>query len=359
MSTNKLKTAILGLTAKGSLLLDVAVKTGFFDIVAVGDSSFELAEKLAAKYECTPFDDYRQLVIQNQFDVLFVAAPLHLCEDYVQAAMKKKFNIIKLIPPALDFEQTVEFLRAAKKEKVKFVVANGARFTPGFNGLRDFLKDKKLEDFHLITAVCNVQEDIDDPPNRWLSDPQLAGGGVLLRNCYEIIDQIILNFGIPQQVYSLNTNHAPDKQQRLSITEDTAIVTMKFSDTLMGNLTASRIVGPPQKQLKLNCKKNCLTVSENKFTLSDNFGNVIEEFKYPHNQTKSMAKMLENFALSLLSPDKNRSFTDFTADLNNMAVIESAYLSARTAMPEEPSRMLNMVNIEPANIWSSTTKRIL
>ena len=137
--------------------------------------------------------------------------------DEFVASFNRENLFIRVVPKQDPFEQTVEFLRAAKKEKVKFVVANGARFTPGFNALRDFLKDKKLEDFHLITAVCNVQENIDDPQNRWLSDPQLAGGGVLLRNCYEIIDQIMLNFGIPQQVYSLNTNRAPDKQQRLSI----------------------------------------------------------------------------------------------------------------------------------------------
>jgi hypothetical protein len=33
-----------------------------------------------------------------------------------------------------------------------------------------------------------------------------------------------------------------------------------------------------------------------------------------------------------------------------MAVIESAYLSARTGFPEEPARILQLAQIEPTNI---------
>ena len=43
-------------------------------------------------------------------------------------------------------------------------------------------------------------------------------------------------------------------------------------------------------------------------------------------------------------PEENVLGADEDACLNNMAVIESAYLSARTAMPEEPSRILQLTN---------------
>ena len=128
------------------------------------------------------------------------------------------------------------------------------------------------------------------------------------------------------------------------------IVTMKFSDTLIANLIASRLIGPPQKRLKLYSKKNCLTVAEDQFILADNLGNLTEESKYTYDQAESITQMLENFAQSILSPDKNPSFLQPIVDLDNMAIIESAYLSAKTAMPEEPARILNMANIEQADI---------
>ena len=357
MSQGKLKTAILGLTDKGQQLLAVAGQSNSFDIIAVADADAELAEKIAHRYDCSAFDDYRQLVIQNQLDVLLVAAPIHLCDEHVRAAMKKKFNILKLIPPALDFEQTVELIRLAKSEKVRYAVADSHRFRPGFRKLADYLESQNAKDFHLITGVCNLQISIDDPSQRWLSDPQLAGGGVLLRNCYELIGLIVRYFGIGQQVYCVSTNQAPDKQQRLSITEDTVVLTMKFSDTLVANLVASRVFGPPGQMLKIHTKDGFLTASGANFILYDNLGNIVDRFEPESTESDSTAKMLETFADSLLSPDKNRPFDEENSDLLTMAVIESAYLSARTAMPEEPLKILDMVKTGPANIWPTTTQK--
>ncbi len=343
MSQGKLKTAILGLTDEGQQLLAVAAQSEQFDIVAAADADAELAEKIAQRYGCQAFDDYRQLVIQNELDVLIVAAPMHQCDEHVRAAMKKKFNILKLIPPALDFEQTAELMRLAKSENVCYAVADSYRFSPGFGKLADYLESQNARDFNLITGVCNLQVNIDDPNQRWLSDPQLAGGGVLLRNCYELIGLIVRYFGIPQQVYCVSTNQAPDKQQRLSITEDTAVFTMKFSDTLVANFVASRVFGSPARTLKIHTKDGFLTASGDKFTLSDNLGNIAERLESESTESDSAAKMLKTFADALLSPDKNSSVDDKNSDLNIMAVIESAYLSARTAMPEEPLKVLDMV----------------
>lgn len=343
MSQDRLRTAILGLTAKGRQMLEAAGATGLFDIVAVADPDLELAERIARRYEAEAFDDYRQLVIQNQLDVLLVADPMYLCDEHVRAAMKKKFNILKLIPPALDFEQAAELVRLAKSEKVRFVVANSHRFYPGFRKLNNYLESKDTKDIHLITAVNNLPRSLDCPGERWLSDPQLAGGGVLLRNCYELIDLIVLNFGIPQQVYCVNTNQAPDKQQRLSITEDTAVVAMRFSDTLVASLVASRVFGPPRQMLRMHSENEFLTATGANLTVCDNRGSIIEQFESESGESESTAEMLENFAHTMFSSDKNLSIDDQNCNLNTMAVIEAAYLSGRTAMSEEPARILDMV----------------
>jgi len=344
MSQDRLRTAILGLTAKGQLLLEAAGATGLFDIVAVADADAELAERIAHKYEAAAFDDYRQLVIQNQLDVLLVADPMYLCDEHVRAAMKKKCNILKLPPPAMDFEQTADLLRLAKTEKVRLVAANSLRFCPGFRKLTDYLESKNTKDIHLITAVNHLPNNSDHTESRrWLSDPQLAGGGVLLRNCYELFDLIVRSFGIPQQVYCVNTNQAPDKQQRLSITEDTAVVAMRFSDTLVASLIASRVFGPPRQTLRMHSENEFLSASEANLTMCDNQGNIIEQFESESSESESTAKMLENFAQSLLLPDKNQPAGEESRTLNSMAVIEAAYLSGRTAMAEEPARILDMV----------------
>lgn len=343
MGDEKLEIAVLGLANRGAELLEAAEATGLYNIIAVADSDMKLAERSALLYKCQSFDDYRQLVRRTKPQVLFVTAPLHISEEFVKIAIKDGIHIIRLVPAGLDFESTADLIRMARKNNVRYFVANFWRLKPGFSKLRAHLKSTQIEDFHLIQAVCNFPGEIDDIHSRWLSDPKLAGGGVLLRNCYEMIDAIVSNFGLPKQVYSINTNHAPDRQQRLSITEDTAIVTMKFSETLLGNLLASRTFGPPVEVLRLHTAENVLAVKADSFTILDNNGNIIEDTKFKIDETECMKETLKKIAQSILAPQDYPLADAEESDINNMAVIESAYLSARTSAPEEPQRILNMV----------------
>jgi len=341
MSEGKLKTAVLGLNEPGQLLLKAASQIDYFQIQAVADKDTKLAERIAAEYKCAGYDDYRQLIIQNQLDCLLVAAGMYSCDEYIRTAMKKKFNVLKLAPLARSFEEAAEFVRLAEDENIKFAVANPKRFAGSFLAFRQFLQEGQIEQIFLITAVCAVGN---QPHPAWQTDPKLAGGGVLLRNCYGIIDQIVWNFPAPEQVYSLNTNTAADRQQRLYLTEDTAVVTMKFADASFGNLIASRCigVGPRQELLKVYGKDKILTVGNARFTVSDALGRASEESEYDDDQLVRETTLLENFALSILSPDKNKLCSSGRENLQNMAVIESAYLSARTGFPEEPDRILKM-----------------
>ena len=359
MNSNKLKTGVLGLTECGLELLEGAWQTGAFDIVAVAGDDPEQTKKIARKYECTGFDDYRQLVIHNQLDVLIVAAATHHCEEHIRTAMKKKINILKTCPPALDFEKTSELVSLAKKEQILFTVVNTSRFSGGFVKLAEYIQSEGVGGFNLINIVCNVPSGDGDASDRWLSDPKLAGGGVILRNCYELIDQLTVNFGVPEKIYSLNTNCAPDKQQRLSITEDAAVMNMRFSDVLMGNLMASRIFGPNEETIRIYGKDKSLSVSAERFALCDNTGRIVEKSTCEDKKSDILAIMFKNLAAALISPEIKLLWPDSNSILNTMAVIESAYLSAKTSMPEEPGRILDMIDTESTNIWSSATKRIV
>ncbi len=341
MSEGKLKTAVLGLDDNGQFLLEAASKIEHFQIQAVADKNTELAERTAKEYNCAAYDDYRQLLTGNLFDCLLVAAGMYSCSEYVRMAMKKKVNILKLAPPARDFEEAAEFAHLAEDENIKFAVANPSRFAQSFLAFREFLQQSRIEQIFLITAVCNVGGQAHP---LWHNDPKLSGGGVMLHNCYQLIDQILWNFAAPQQVYSLNTNQAADRQQRLCLTEDTAVVTMKFTDTCFGNLVASKAIGPKQEFLKVYGKDKILTVGNTSLAVSNHHGQVTEELAYEDNEHSCMTKLLTNFALSILSPDKNKLCSSGMENLKNMAVIESAYLSARTGMAEEPGRILQMAS---------------
>lgn len=356
MGERKLETVVLGLNDDGQLLLKAASQIGAIRIQAIADKDAGVAEKLAGEYECAAYDDYRQLITavdarlgEDEQRCLLVGAQMHSCAEYVRMAMKKGFNVLKGAPAARDFEEAAELVRLAEEEEVKFAVANPSRFAGSYAGLREFLEQGRVEQVFLIAAFCSFAG---ESFGKWQSDPKLAGGGVLLHNCYKIIDQIMWNFPIPQQVYSLTTNQALDKQQRLSLTEDTAVVAMKFSDRLVGNLVASSrsSVWPRQEFVKVCGEDKILVVNDTRLTVRDAQGQISEEFEYDNDALGCMKEVVENFAAGVLLADEHEVCSSGRENLKNMAVIESAYLSARTGMPEEPGRILQMGQFEPTDV---------
>lgn len=348
-----LTVAAVGLTDLTQSLLEIAWENPRLKIVAVADTDPVHAEAIARKYDCDAFKDYRRLVIQNQTDVLVVGAPPHQAFEHVRQALSHKTHVLMACPWAVNFEQGAEFINTARREDVLFVTAQSGRFSRYFDDIMKFLHDsvEQSNTLHLITAVCHIPIGPLEPSQRWLYDPQLAGGGVLMQNCYGLIDELTLCFGLPQRVYALTQSQAPDRQQRLSLTEDTAVVAMQFSDTLMAQICASRTLGPARQHLRIHGKDRHLTATPQEVIICDNSGTELEKTQYKEDRRPSLERLVKNLIDHLDDPKQTPLHPEFGVDLNTLAVIESAYLSSRTGMPEEPGRLLRLAGAEGTTLF--------
>lgn len=345
MGQTPLQIVALGLSERMEPLLEAAWHHEGFRIAAVADDDPERAAAFARRYECPTFNDYRQLIIQNQADILAVGAPNHLCGEYVRLAIEKQYHILKAPPAGLNFEQAAEWVQAAVKHKRRFTLIQAGRFHPLLDRLRHMLGQEEMHFWHLISAVCHVPMPPLEPQNRWRYDPSMAGGGVLLQNTYGLIDELVMCLGMPQQVYAQMMNQAPDRQQRMSLTEDTALVTMRFTDTLIAQVIASRTLGPARQHLRIHGKDRFLTLTPEELTACDNDGNVLEKHEFAPDQPVWAQRLLNNFIESMEKPDAVALFPPQEMDLVTMAVMEAAYLSTRTGMPEEPAKILKLAGI--------------
>jgi UDP-N-acetyl-2-amino-2-deoxyglucuronate dehydrogenase len=350
MSTEKLKTAVLGLKDGGDFLLETAARSEYFDIVAVAEKETELAENTAKQYGCRAFDDYRQFVIQNEVDCLLAAAGMYSCEQHIRSAIKKKFHIFKLKPLARNFEQASETVRLAKTEGVDLSVAVPLRFAEISAQLKKSLDENMVEQVSLVTVVCEYHREYRPA---WYNDPELAGGGVLLREGYEIVDLLVQTFGVPEMIYSLMTNTASDRQQRHALTEDSAVVTMRYGSDLCVNLVMTRSFGPESQIENIRCvgKDKVLILDRARMRLENRAGEKLKQKRLFFDTNESMKQSLENFALSILEPQEHKLQCSGQEQLKNMAVTEAAYLSSRTSMPEQPRRILALEETEPGLFW--------
>jgi predicted dehydrogenase len=345
MRETPLKTAILGLDEQGRFLLEATRGNENFKIVAVADSDANLAQQFGKLWNCASYDDYRQLITQNQLDCLFVGAPLHTCADYLKVAVKKKFNIFKLPPFARNYSEAAELGKLAQSEEVSFTIANLNRFARPALAMRSFILQNSTEQFFFILAGAGTKKGA-DPFLGWRADPILAGGGVLLYDCWEIIDQIVQNFGVPQQVYCVAGSTATDSRQRQYLTEDSAVITMKFNDMLCGTLfaghAADSIAQSSQNLLFAQGPNLTTRTSDKSFEAADKYGEQLKREDFEVDYLDELKKAVENFGSHLLWPDINPLICSVADNLKIMAVIEAAYLSARTGMPEQPARILKI-----------------
>jgi UDP-N-acetyl-2-amino-2-deoxyglucuronate dehydrogenase len=350
MAADPLSAAVLGLGPQGQSLLEAAQASGLFQIKAVGDPDRQRAEHTAARYGCDAYTDYRQLIVQNQLDALLVAADIHTCDEYVKAALRKKFNILKLAPPARTFAEALEFAELAQGQNVRFVIANPLRFRSSFRTAQAWIAEGRISQIFLITAQSHgaaVER------ANWQSDPLLAGGGVLLHDGYPMLDQILWDFAVPQQVYAIHSSQAPDKQQRLYLTEDTAVVSLKFTDALTGSLVATRDSNLTLHTdcLKIQGRDHLLTVTGDQVILTNLHDGSEQASRFQESDRDIMIRLLDSFACNVRTPDGRGQVSSLADNLKNMAVLESAYLSARTGFPEEPDRMLQQAkNFLPAGM---------
>ncbi len=353
MGSGLLKTAVLGVCDLANKVTDMAVRTGCFEIAAVAGKDPDLLAKTTMKFKCEGFDDFRQMIVQTEPEVLIVTTASYVSDEFIRLALKQKCHVLKLIPPSLNFEQCAELVKLAGKNKVRFLCGNTGRFSASYKKLSEYVKKHGRDSFYLVKGFCNFAGSGARLDERWLSDPQMAGGGVLLHNCYGLIDQVIACFGLPQSVYAVTGSLAPDRQQRLSVTEDNAVVTMTFTDTLAGCVVAGRTFGPETERFEMHCREGYIISGRDGFEIFDTEGALLEEGPFKDEQDRALLGMLESFGRTLQGDEEAVFPEDEGAQMRNMALIESAYLSAKTSMPEEPARIMTIAESGTSTLWPS------
>ena len=344
MSTGKLKTACLGLGRRAGELLSLACSTELYEIISIADSSLSLAEQTAQKYNCTAFDDYRQFVLQNDIDVLIVAEPLYKCAEFIRTAINKKCHILKLIPTAANFEQAAELINLSEKNNVKYITATPSRFAPGFEQLSDYLRTIDRKQYYFINVCASLGSDFFQPVASYTqADRKLSGGGVLLNDCFELLSLIIENFSLPQQIYALLTNQSHDKMAKQYLGEDTVTASLTFSDGLIGTFLAAQHTGSAAAApLKIYGAEQNIIATPNRLAVYNASDSIIAEHKYPLKPEKCITEMFIDTGRALLEPEKYKLRNSPRLDLATMALIEAAYLSAKTGTPESPRKFFEM-----------------
>jgi UDP-N-acetyl-2-amino-2-deoxyglucuronate dehydrogenase len=340
MST--LRAGVIGVGNAGMVLLEELDGNDLFELTAISDSNRELSQEYGRQYEVGAYDDNRSLIVQEKLDILFLMLPTFQCGECIQLAAKRGIHVFKHAPLARTLPEANEWVKLMNRAGLKFYVGAPRRFAPGYLHAHLKLQQGRIGEVYLARAesFLNFEGNFD-----WRGDPLLAGGGVLLEQAYHMIDQMVWDLGTPEQLYSLNTSQCSTRVLPPYRTEDTVALTMKFSQGMMGNVLAGWMTGPACERLLLHGTGGSIEVNANHLQIYDETGKLVEEDKYHVDENWMIAQQLRHFADSLLD-EEVKPISTAQEHLANVAIVDSAYLSARTQQPETLKVYVSLFEIE-------------
>ena len=103
------------------------------ELVALCDIRTERMEKYPNKRHYT---DFEEMLANEKLDILDICLPTYLHADFAVKAMEKGINVICEKPISLKNEDVERVYSTAKKNNVKFMVAQVRRFWPEYELLK-------------------------------------------------------------------------------------------------------------------------------------------------------------------------------------------------------------------------------
>lgn len=330
----RLRTALLGLGGVGREYLAAIRADDQFDLVAVSDAGPGAPLEDLSDASLRTFEDHRSLIVETAregLDLLVMALEPFESVGFTALAADHRINVFHKVPFARNVREARRLIRQFADHDVRFVGCRCWQFEPAFAPLNSL--DVLVGRVFAATASVAVIEGSDG----WRGDRERAGGGVLLNDAYEAVDLLVHVLGLPQTVYAQCGMAADLRGACKYDAEDSAILTLRFGDQRVGSVTAIRGSTEPTWTVAFVGARGSVTVSPDaiQVTRSGEVGTAHHEAQ----TSRSAAPAISAFGASLLSGVQN---IDATADrhLPTIATIEAAYLSAKTATPESPARLM-------------------
>lgn len=328
----RLKVALMGLAGVGADYLAAIRADEQFELAAVADTELEVLRRQTDVAPARVYEDYRSLIVETAhagLDLLFVALEPFQSTEFVQMAATRGIGVFHKAPCARSVREARRLVDQFAGSECPLLVSRPWQFEPAYAALN------RLEKFvgHVYAATAHVHTA--DAPVGWRGDSARAGGGVLLNGAYEAVDLLVHLLGMPERVYAQCSVAVAPGAPRKYDTEDTAMVLLGFGQERTACLTALRGVSQPSWKVAFVGTEGAVEVGPDGVTITPCEGSSV---RYPAARAVSpAAHAISAFGASRLA-DGQLLRSKAEEHLPTLAVIEAAYLSARTGAPESLDR---------------------
>ncbi|HJW97180.1 MAG TPA: Gfo/Idh/MocA family oxidoreductase [archaeon] len=184
-------------------------------LVAVCDTDERVGRKIARRFKCNFYPDYKKMLAEESIDAVSIVVPTAYHKKVALDCIERGKHVLVEKPISNNLEDAREIVEAAKVKGVKLAVGHIERFNPAVQKLKEIIKKGELGKITTIVArrvgVC---------------PPQIKDANVIIDTAVHDLD--VLSFLLerePTRIYSLS-GKAIIKQR-----DDYADILLKYDGT--------------------------------------------------------------------------------------------------------------------------------
>ena len=195
----KIKTTLVGFGKSASIYhLPIIEFIDDFELVSVVSSN---KDKVKSRLpNVTVFNSLEELLSKSDTDLVIITTPNHLHYTQAKQSILARKHVIIEKPFVLDVEHGKELINLSNKHKVKLSIYHNRRWDSGFLTLQRLIKENRLGEINLYESRFDrYRPQIAD---NWKEKDDIDGSGILWDLAPHLIDQALLLFGKPNEVFS-------------------------------------------------------------------------------------------------------------------------------------------------------------
>ncbi len=209
------------------------------------DRAAEFAEEFGAGHW---YADWREMLLDDTVDAVYVATPVYLHAEQTIAAAEAGKHVLCEKPMAMNAAECDRMIAACEANNVKLGIAYYRRFYPVLEQVRQVIASGEIGKISVVQI--NAFEYVDmkpDNPRGWFLEQAKSGGGPMMDfGCHrlEILTDL---FGKVKLAASITANVLFTERE----VEDTASVILEFESGPCATVTVTHAAAEPQDTLDI------------------------------------------------------------------------------------------------------------
>jgi predicted dehydrogenase len=218
------------------------------ELVAISRARRELAEEFAGEFGARRwYDDWRELIADEDVDAVYIATPVNLHAEQTIAAAAAGKHVLCEKPMAMDVAQCDRMIAACRANGVKLCVAYYRHFYSVIGRTMEIIESGEIG--APVVAQINAFEMFNPQPGQpryWFVKKEQAGGGPMMDfGCHRI--EVLMNiFGKIKSTKGVVDSILFERE-----VEDTAIACFEFENRMCAILTVTHAAFESQDTLEI------------------------------------------------------------------------------------------------------------